>query len=119
MLLGLSFYARRFIGARRWRSLHRATIVVWVLGVVHTLGAGTDAGQAWLQGILVLTGIPIVYLFLLRVLPERGARTSPPPRRSPVEQFVATEGRALAGRLRTPGDRVSGRAAAPSGRAER
>ena len=24
-------------------KLHRATVVVWVLGVVHTIGAGTDA----------------------------------------------------------------------------
>ena len=32
-LLGLSFYARRRIGARLWRKLHRATVLVWALGV--------------------------------------------------------------------------------------
>ena len=42
-LLGLSFYVRRRIGAKRWRTLHRCTVLVYVLGVVHTLGAGTDA----------------------------------------------------------------------------
>ena len=50
-LLGLSFYARRRIGGKRWRNLHRATPVVYVLGLVHTLGAGTDAGSTWLQGL--------------------------------------------------------------------
>ena len=30
--LGLSFYARRRIGAKRWRSLHKATILVYVAG---------------------------------------------------------------------------------------
>ena len=47
--LGLSFYARRRIGGKRWRKLHRATPVVYVLGLIHTLGAGTDAGSTWLQ----------------------------------------------------------------------
>ena len=42
-LLGLSFYARRRIGARLWRRAHRATVLVYVLGVVHAVGAGTDA----------------------------------------------------------------------------
>src|SRR3954452_22847083 len=69
-LLGLSFYARRRIGAGRWRKLHRATIAVWALGVVHTLGAGSDAGAVWLQAILMLTGAPVVFLFLARVLPR-------------------------------------------------
>src|SRR5690349_5565679 len=40
--LGLSFYARRRIGARRWRRLHRLSVAVYALGLVHALGAGTD-----------------------------------------------------------------------------
>lgn len=67
--LGLSFYFRRRIGARRWRSLHRATILVYVLAVVHTLGAGSDAGTLWLRAQLVLTAAPVLFLFVMRVLP--------------------------------------------------
>jgi len=67
--LGLSFYFRRRIGARRWRSLHRATILVYVLAVAHTLGAGSDAGTPWLRAQLVLTGAPVLFLFVMRVLP--------------------------------------------------
>jgi methionine sulfoxide reductase heme-binding subunit len=67
--LGLSFYARRRIGTKRWRSLHKATILVYVLSVIHTLGAGSDAGTPWLRVQLVLTGAPIVFLFVMRVLP--------------------------------------------------
>ena len=47
-LLGLSFYVRRRIGARLWRQAHKATIFVYVLGVAHALGAGTDASSPWL-----------------------------------------------------------------------
>ena len=67
--LGLSFYARRWFGARRWRTIHRATILVWLFAVIHTLGAGTDASEVWMRAILLTTGIPIVFLFLRRVLP--------------------------------------------------
>jgi sulfoxide reductase heme-binding subunit YedZ len=67
-LLGLSFYIRKRIGTRLWRKLHRATVLVWALGVVHTLGAGSDAGSAWLHGLVLATGVPILVLFAIRVL---------------------------------------------------
>lgn len=67
-LLGLSFYVRRRIGAKLWRKMHRATVLVWVLGVIHTLGAGSDTSTFWLRGIVALMGVPILYLTVLRVL---------------------------------------------------
>jgi sulfoxide reductase heme-binding subunit YedZ len=73
-LLGLSFYARRRIGTRLWRKLHRATVVVWALGVVHALGAGTDAGTPWMRTLLLATGAPIVVLFLVRTVRGRRRR---------------------------------------------
>ena len=70
-LLGLSFYARRRIGVKLWRRLHRATVLVWVLGVIHTLGAGSDAATQWLRAFVLLPAIPIVYLTVLRSLQGR------------------------------------------------
>ena len=69
-MLGLSFYLRRRIGAKRWRNLHRLTPLVYVLGVIHVLGAGSDASAPWLRAVLFATGAPILFLFLVRVLPE-------------------------------------------------
>jgi sulfoxide reductase heme-binding subunit YedZ len=82
-ILGLSFYVRRRVGTKRWRSLHRLTLLVYVLGVIHVLGAGTDASTPWLQAILLVTGAPILFLALLRWLPG-GAPASRPasPRQS-------------------------------------
>ena len=74
-LLGLSFYVRRSIGPRLWRRLHRATVLVWVLGVVHTLGAGSDAATPWLRMTMLVTGLPILALALLRL--RRAARRRP------------------------------------------
>ena len=81
--LGLSFYARRRIGAKLWRKLHRATILVYVLAVVHTLGAGTDASQPWLRAAMALTGAPILYLLVVRMLP-------PPQRPRPTRRRTGT-----------------------------
>jgi sulfoxide reductase heme-binding subunit YedZ len=75
-ILGLTFYIRRRVGTRRWRNLHRLTPLVYVLGVVHTLGAGTDAGTPWMTALLIATGTPILYLGILRALPV-GAPVNP------------------------------------------
>ena len=76
--LGLSFYARRRVGAKLWRKLHRATILVYALAVVHTLGAGSDASEPWLRVAMLVTGAPILYLLIVRMLPapqrRRGTR---------------------------------------------
>ena len=54
--LGLFYYARKRIGVERWRKLHRLTALAWIMGVVHSLGEGTDAGQAWF---LTMTAIVV------------------------------------------------------------
>jgi sulfoxide reductase heme-binding subunit YedZ len=82
--LGLSFYARRRIGAKLWRKAHRATVVVYVLALVHTLGAGTDAGSTWLRAFMLATAVPIGVLFVLRMRPQP-AREPVPTRRPATE----------------------------------
>jgi methionine sulfoxide reductase heme-binding subunit len=47
IVLGLSYYARARIGVARWRVLHRFTALAWLLGVLHGVFEGTDAGTAW------------------------------------------------------------------------
>jgi methionine sulfoxide reductase heme-binding subunit len=78
-LLGLSFYIRGRIGAKRWRVLHRLTSLVYVMAMVHTVGAGTDAGARWLRLTLILSGAPVLFLLLVRLLPERRASAKPAP----------------------------------------
>jgi methionine sulfoxide reductase heme-binding subunit len=90
-LLGLSFYARRRIGARRWRSLHRFTALAYALAVVHALGAGTDAASAWLR--VPLLGSAALALVLLAA---RFARRRPVPR-SP--RGVASDARSTSVRI--------------------
>jgi sulfoxide reductase heme-binding subunit YedZ len=73
-LLGLSFYFRKRIGAKLWRKAHRATVAVWMLGLVHAFGAGTDASAPWFRWWALLTTPAIAGLFAYRVLAHGKAK---------------------------------------------
>jgi sulfoxide reductase heme-binding subunit YedZ len=66
LLLGLSYYARARIGVQRWRRLHRFTALAWILGLVHSLGEGTDAGQSWFLAMTLLVVVPPLVLLAVR-----------------------------------------------------
>lgn len=73
-IVTLSFYVRRLIGVAVWRWLHRWTLAVYVLGLAHTLGSGTDAGATWLLAMLALSTAPVVFAGVHRLLPRQVAR---------------------------------------------
>jgi sulfoxide reductase heme-binding subunit YedZ len=79
ILLGLSYYARRWVGAVRWRKLHRFTALAWLAGLVHALGEGTDAGQLWFLAMTALVAIPALALLATRLARSgRGTGTAAP-----------------------------------------
>jgi sulfoxide reductase heme-binding subunit YedZ len=81
-LLGLGYYARGRIGAQRWRKLHRWVAVAWILGAVHSLGEGSDAGQAWFLAMTAIAVVPALALLVGRHLAplarSRGERSARP-----------------------------------------
>lgn len=84
IFLGLSFYARRRIGARRWRSMHRFTVLAWWLGVIHSLGEGTDSGEIWFLAMTAIAVLPALVLFVARLGGAgRGSSSRTIPRSSP------------------------------------
>jgi sulfoxide reductase heme-binding subunit YedZ len=85
IILGLSFYARRAIGAKRWRSLHRFTALAWLFGLAHALGEGTDAGQTWFLAMIAVVVMPALALLAARALGLRVA-----PARRPSEESTVT-----------------------------
>jgi sulfoxide reductase heme-binding subunit YedZ len=70
-LLGLSYYARTRIGVQRWRRLHRFTALAWALGIAHSLGEGTDAGQTWFLAMTAIVVVPALTLLAGRWLTAR------------------------------------------------
>jgi methionine sulfoxide reductase heme-binding subunit len=82
LILGLSFYARKRIGVRTWRSLHRFTMLVYLLALGHIIGAGTHGRSWWMLAMLSALTTPIVFAFTYRVLPAVSRR--PPPATRPA-----------------------------------
>jgi sulfoxide reductase heme-binding subunit YedZ len=80
-LLGLSYYVRRYVGAARWRKLHRFTALAWLAGLVHALGEGTDAGRLWFLAALAVVVIPALALLATR-LARNGGRSPAQPQSS-------------------------------------
>jgi sulfoxide reductase heme-binding subunit YedZ len=78
--LGLSYYMRGSIGQSRWRALHRFTALFWLLGIAHSIGAGTDAGQPWFLLVLAIPAAPALVLLLGRLSRGGGAQPAPAPR---------------------------------------
>lgn len=121
LLLGLSFYARKWIGAKRWRSMHRATLLVWLMAAVHTLGAGTDAGAVWLQTIVAAPAVGILLILPARLLRPRrravaqaaarrkaaGAQPAPPSRRPAHAPQVAAPATVHAAAAAAPARRTA------------
>lgn len=71
-VLGISFYFRDRIGAARWRRAHRLTAVFWLLAIVHTIQAGSDATQPWFLAVSGTLVVPAALLLALRWLGRAG-----------------------------------------------
>jgi sulfoxide reductase heme-binding subunit YedZ len=69
--LSLTYYARRRLGSKRWRTAHRFIPVAWALAAAHVIGAGTDAVSLWLQVILAATIAAVTVLIVQRGLAGR------------------------------------------------
>lgn len=82
--LGPTFYLRKRIGARRWRLLHRTTVLVYVLAVMHSLGSGTDGASPWFTAVVIATAVPIIVLLALRLRPKRARRAAAGRPRAPA-----------------------------------
>lgn len=71
-----SFYVRRRIGQRAWRTLHSVTFLAYVATTAHGLMSGTDSGAAWAWSIYVGSMVTVVFLLAYRIAVSVAARTS-------------------------------------------
>jgi methionine sulfoxide reductase heme-binding subunit len=83
IVLGLSYYARRWVGAVRWRKLHRFTALAWLAGLVHALGEGTDAGQLWFLAMVAVVTVPALAHLATRLSRSGGGAPAGPPASQP------------------------------------
>jgi hypothetical protein len=71
VLIGPTYYVRRWVGAKRWRVIHRLAAIVYILAVWHTLIIGADvAYYPWARPLIWLLQIPLLLLFVRRLLEQ-------------------------------------------------
>jgi hypothetical protein len=63
----LSIYVRRFIGYGWWHRLHLLAFVIFLLGTVHGLGAGSDSSAPWSLAIYGGSVLLVAGLVLVRI----------------------------------------------------
>ena len=82
LLLGPTFYLRRWIGVRRWRFLHQFVVVFYGLSIWHALALGLDVSYyGWIRPTIWLAQVPLLALVIART------RRAP---RSPVRHLIVT-----------------------------
>lgn len=99
----LSFYARKRIGQKRWRTLHYVTFLAFLGATFHGLMAGTDSSAPWAFGMYLAAATTVVFLTVYRMVLAIAARVAPekpmptvraprtvgtPPRPGPVDAPV-------------------------------
>ena len=64
----------RRVPKRVWRNVHLLSFVLWLVATVHTVQAGTDAGNRVLVGLVWLSVLVVVFTGVVRVLSPRPDR---------------------------------------------
>jgi len=71
LLISVSFYFRKQLGQRRWRSLHYLTFIGFILVTLHGTMSGTDSGSFLIQVVYLVSGLTVFFLTAYRLLTRK------------------------------------------------
>lgn len=77
VLLLASFYVRKRIGQKRWRTLHYVSFVGFWIVLIHSVFIGSESGQPWLIALYTATAGSVLFLTLYRVFARDQKQRSP------------------------------------------
>lgn len=83
VIVSATFYIRKNIGQRAFRAIHLLSFLMFLLALVHGLGAGTDSTTLWAGILYWVTGGSVLFLTVYRILvtraqPRRAVATARP-----------------------------------------
>ncbi|HLF61992.1 MAG TPA: hypothetical protein VI980_12530 [Acidimicrobiia bacterium] len=73
-----SFYVKRFIGQKLWRSIHFASFGLFISALLHGMLAGTDTGSPLMLGLYAGSAIVVFALVAQRLTPDTAADSVTP-----------------------------------------
>jgi len=90
LLLGPTYYLRRWIGVTRWRFLHRFVVVVYILSFWHTMILGLDISHyGWVRTFMWIMQIPLLLLFARRLLQPAASTRNLSPSKAAVRKTTS------------------------------
>ncbi|MDQ2805497.1 MAG: ferric reductase-like transmembrane domain-containing protein [Chloroflexota bacterium] len=72
----LSFYVRKRLGTRGWRTIHGLSYALYGLTLLHSIFSGSDSGAVWTTLLYSFTALSLVGLTAYRVLLARSGVAS-------------------------------------------
>src|SRR5581483_7906608 len=67
LLVAVSFYARKWMGYRAWRTLHYVSFVIYFLLTAHGFFSGTDTSTPAVLGMYIATSAAVYFLLIVRI----------------------------------------------------
>ncbi|MEZ4767446.1 MAG: hypothetical protein R2844_03365 [Caldilineales bacterium] len=77
VLVAASFYVRRRIGQKRWRTLHYTSFVAFWAVLIHSVFIGSESGQPLLAATYVATAGAVLFLTFYRIFARDGKERAP------------------------------------------
>ena len=62
-----SFYLRKRIGQRAWRTFHYVTFLAFAGATVHGIASGSDSNAPWAEAIYLASAVLVVFLLTYRI----------------------------------------------------
>lgn len=67
LVVAASFYVRKQMGYRVWRTLHYVSFVIYFLLTLHGIFAGTDSASPAILGMYIASGVAVYFLLIVRI----------------------------------------------------
>ena len=69
-----TFYLRKRIGQRAWRTFHYVTFLAFAGTTVHGIASGSDSNAPWAEAIYVVSAVIVLFLLTYRIGMSMAAR---------------------------------------------
>ncbi len=67
IVVAFSFYVRKQIGHKTWRTVHFLSFASFVMAMLHGIMSGSDAALVWATGLYWFAGGSLLFLTLFRI----------------------------------------------------
>jgi predicted ferric reductase len=70
-----SFYLRKRLGQRAWRTFHYVTFLAFAGATTHGIASGSDSNAPWAEAIYLVSAVIVVFLLTYRIGMSMAARS--------------------------------------------